>query len=90
MKQRLLILIFFPMGLLFADSNCHISIQTEKWSGQKLRVNFQSTQPTKNHCKKLAEMHEPNFNPEAIRRKVVSFKWNGELTVIDSNKKRGN
>jgi hypothetical protein len=63
-------------------TNCQVSIYTEKFSGQKMRVNFQSTQPTQTHCRKLAEMHLPNFNPEIIKKKSVNFTWNGHLTFL--------
>jgi hypothetical protein len=73
---------------VFAQANCRVSILTEKFSGHKMRVNFQSSQPKESYCRKLAEMHLPNFNPDIVRKKSVSYAWNGQLTQLGQEKFR--
>lgn len=88
MRLLPLVVLLSISGGAFAGSNCQVSILTEKFSGQKMRVNFNSTQPSQTHCRKLAEMHLPNFNPDIIRRKTVNYYWNGHLTRLGEERSR--
>ena len=79
--NHILILGFLMMQVGFAETtNCSISILSERNSGEKIRIKFNSLLGSKQECLKLAQMHQPNFNPEAIRSKKVSFKWTGPET----------
>ena len=56
-------------------NNCFIRILTEKHSGDRMKLTFKTHLDSKKECKRLAELHTPNFAPDSIARKNVSFRW---------------
>lgn len=63
-----------PLGQPLPN-NCYIRILTEKHSGDRQRLTFKTHLDSKKECKRLAELHTPNFAPDQIARKNVSFRW---------------
>ena len=76
-----------PFCMAQATGNCLVSIFTERNSGEKLRINFQSTLHSKKECQHLAQMHQPNFTPDQVRSKTVTYRWNGPATYISTQTK---
>ena len=73
-------LIFFGAGLAWAapkPPNCTISILTERTSGEKIRMNFDTRLRSAKECATLAQIHRKNFTPSTIVFKSVNYAWKG-------------
>lgn len=65
---------------------CHIEILSQKNSGEKIRIKFNSKLRTQKQCQALAKMHRPNFNPDQVKLKLVNYKWIGPATHLLAKK----
>jgi len=55
--------------------NCRIRIRVEQVNGERHQITFGTKLASRRECERLAKMHTPNFDPERVSRKNVSFSW---------------
>lgn len=83
-----ILILFITIAAPSFAGKCKIEILNEKNSGEKIRFNFNSNLKSQKQCQMLANMHRPNFNPNQVKSKTVSYQWFGSsLKSKSSNKK---
>ena len=75
------------MGFETKESSCVITIVNERFSGERVRMQFSNELKTKDQCKSLAKMHSENFEPQNIRKKTVSFQWHAVKKSVSGIKR---
>lgn len=61
----------------FAAPKCTIALREVWHNGQVHSTSFKSDLTSERACAVLAKFHRPNFTPEKVRSKQVSYLWKG-------------
>jgi hypothetical protein len=87
LKEYVLILSIGFSNPLWAGQ-CSIDIINERNSGEKVRLHFTSKLDNRQQCQKLAQMHRPNYDPNQVKLKIVTYEWSGPETKKTASSKK--
>lgn len=68
-----------PVAHAESEQNCRIRVAMVETGGRKSTVIFNTHLNSAQECRRLAQIHQPNFEPDKVRSKKVGYKWLSRL-----------